>query len=195
MCSPTLQFVSRDWVQWVKGRKEKKNTCKKTSRTNKNSKTNNNNKKNQSTMKAQPTTTSIRQQYNWCKGNHLPPAISWLMPSHSLSNSYHEKTLPAPVFPAAHDFIGHGICFWSIWWLVSSQARGQPSTLPGTGDGVGAEQRWCCAGTVSHSWIIGVLPALPWSHRQHTALCGLPWRIIAASKPGPVQMFRTYGMY
>lgn len=45
-----------------------------------------------------PSTTSISQQYKWCKGNDLPPPVSWLMPSQSLSDSYQEKALPAPVF-------------------------------------------------------------------------------------------------
>lgn len=110
---PSSLWVKIEFNEWREERK--KNTCKKPSQTNKNSKTNNN-KTTQSTMKAQPTTMSIRQLYNWCKGNHLPPAISWSMPSHSLSNNYHEKTLPTPVFPAEHDFIGHGM--FLVHWMA-----------------------------------------------------------------------------
>lgn len=45
------------------------------------------------------------------------------------------------------------------------------------------------------SWNTSVLPALLWSHREHTAPYGLLWRILAASKPDLVQMSRTYGIY
>lgn len=46
-------------------------------------------------------------------------------------------------------------CFWSFGWPVSSQARGQPSTFPGTGDGVGAELALCghCEPQLDHQCV------------------------------------------